>query len=164
MARNLLSSSPEFSSNDDPHPPTITGTLTVELDDGSTMEVEANDYIKTLRQEAASLKSALASELAEDASSSLNSPTAGLDPGSPSSGGGLGGYLASLETDNVRALTEGITPDVLDTMKMLVKFVLEGGPNKAGKIEPEQEVSERLGACGGRALRVYGFDAYVTVF
>ena len=122
VARSLISGSDDGGGDADGGlpPPTISGTLTVELDDGSTMEVEANDYIRTLRREAEALKSALASELASDAEG-LGSMTAGLDPGRPSAGGGLGGYLASLDKDNVRALTEGITPDVLETMKMLVK-------------------------------------------
>ena len=143
VARSLQGSSEE----EDPGPvPEISGTLTVELDDGSTIEVEAADYIRSLRQEASSLKSALSSELADADGVSQKSLNAGLVPGQPSAGGGLGGYLASLDPDNIRALTEGITPDVVDTMKMLVQFVLDGGPNEAGKIEPGQEVDIPIGA------------------
>jgi hypothetical protein len=72
--------------------------------------------------------------------------TTGLDSGSPTAGGGLGGYLSSLNQDNVKALTEGITPDVVDTMKMLVKYVLDGGPNKAGAIDMEKEIDIPAGA------------------
>ncbi|GMI45420.1 hypothetical protein TrCOL_g1598 [Triparma columacea] len=124
--------------------PDISGTISVELEDGKTIEVEAKDYISTLRAEADALKEALKRE-ARDETANMGLTT-GLDSGSPTAGGGLGGYLSSLNQDNVKALTEGITPDVVDTMKMLVKYVLDGGPNKAGAIDMEQEIDIPAGA------------------
>jgi len=140
VANNIL----EGSSDEGESDAKVSGMLKVELDDGNTIDVEAQDYINTLRAEAASLKAALARE-ATDSTANMGL-TAGLDPGSPSAGGGLGGYLASLNKENVQALTEGITPEVIDTMKMLVKFVLDGGPDQAGKIAEEQEVDIPVGA------------------
>ena len=96
--------------------PAVSGILNVSLDDGTSIEVEAQDYINTLKAEAESLKAALAAE-SRDSTANMGL-TAGLDPGSPDAGGGLGGYLASLNKENVQALTEGITPEVIDTMKV----------------------------------------------
>lgn len=124
--------------------PNIAGVISVELEDGKTIEVDAKDYVNTLRAEAEALKEALKKE-ARDDTANMGMST-GLDAGSPTAGGGLGGYLSSLNQENVRALTEGITPEVVDTMKMLVKYVLDGGPNKAGAIETEQEIDIPAGA------------------
>ncbi|GMH64678.1 hypothetical protein TrRE_jg6840 [Triparma retinervis] len=124
--------------------PTISGLISVELEDGKTIEVEAKDYVKSLRAEAEALKEALKREARDDTANM--GLTTGLDPGAPTAGGGLGGYLSSLNQDNVKALTEGITPDVVDTMRMLVKYVLGGGPSKAGAIDMDQEVDIPAGA------------------
>jgi len=141
VANNILLEGSDDSSLEEP---AVSGILNVSLDDGTSIEVEAQDYINTLKAEAESLKAALAAE-SRDSTANMGL-TAGLDPGSPDAGGGLGGYLASLNKENVQALTEGITPEVIDTMKLLVKFVLDGGPDKAGKIEEDQEVDIPVGA------------------
>jgi hypothetical protein len=42
--------------------------------------------------------------------------------------GGLVGYISSRQGD-FKSLTEGIRPEIVETMKRLVDFVLEGGPD-----------------------------------
>eukprot|EP00521_Asterionellopsis_glacialis_P011404 CAMPEP_0195301682 /NCGR_PEP_ID=MMETSP0707-20130614/29745_1 /TAXON_ID=33640 /ORGANISM="Asterionellopsis glacialis, Strain CCMP134" /LENGTH=489 /DNA_ID=CAMNT_0040364709 /DNA_START=119 /DNA_END=1588 /DNA_ORIENTATION=- len=109
--------------------PSISGKIQVELKDGKVIEVEAKDYINDLKREAEALKEALRKE------SGQNSMSDGLVPGSSmtgmpeekESGSGISGYISSLGGD-LKTLTEGISPDVVDAMKLLVDFVIEGGP------------------------------------
>ena len=63
-----------------------------------------------------------------DGSQNVNDPFDNSDD-SNSSSGGITALIASLGGD-LKQLTQGISPDVMDTMKLLVDFVLEGGPNK----------------------------------
>ena len=51
---------------------------------------------------------------------------------------GITGYIASLQGD-IKSLTEGIAPETVATMKLLINFVLEGGGKKK-KMDPEQEM------------------------
>lgn len=127
--------------------PEIMGQLEIELEDGRKVKVEAKEYIQSLKDEARALKEALQRE------------KQGLDPSNGDGGtdsvrdflnGGNGGgkqddafgsitsYIASRQGD-VKALTEGISPEIVDTMKLLVDYVLEGGESKKGKEAPKRE-------------------------
>lgn len=129
--------------------PTISGTIQVELDDGRVIEVDAQEYVNDLKQQALELKMALAQEKgispkemgipdgngAPDGSSFVNQavPT-------PGSSGGIANYIASLEGD-VKSLTQGISPEVVDSMKMLIDFVLEG-PDGEGNAKVKDKKKE----------------------
>jgi hypothetical protein len=47
--------------------------------------------------------------------------------------GGIAQYIASLQGD-VQSLTKGISPEVVEAMKMLIDFVLEGPASDRGKV------------------------------
>jgi len=119
--------------------PEVSGTIEVEMEDGKLIQVEAKDYIEGLKQEAQALKDAIARERGDLPSSSSpednnqdispGSILSGPDSNSQSQSGGVTALIASLGGD-LRQLTEGISPEIVDTMKSLVDFVLEGGDKK----------------------------------
>lgn len=104
----------------------VSGTIQIEMEDGKVVDVDAREYMENLKEEARKLKDALRKEHQMlSGGDGRNDPSSGL---LPNSGGGadIAGYIASRQGD-VRSLTEGISPEVVDTMKKLVAFVLEGG-------------------------------------
>jgi len=118
---------------------TISGTIEIEMDDGKIVVVDAKEYMENLKEEAQKLKLALRKEQ----EGSL--PNGGNNPADPMAGLGLpnnpngademvdiASYIASRQGD-VRSLTEGIKPEIVDTMKKLVDFVLEGGDAGRGR-------------------------------
>jgi len=122
----------------------VQGIIKVELENGKIIEVEAKDYIEGLKEEAESLKEALRQEMnagrqrmGEGKAGFGQSP---MDP--PPTGGSLGNYISSLPEKHVKKLTEGISPEVVDAMKMLVNYVLDRGQTKGGqkKIDRNQEM------------------------
>lgn len=143
----------DYGAEDDEYPdfeqlfgqPSVEGKVQVELKNGKTIEVDASEYMNTLKNEAEALKDALRMERGESKASQEAGgvPPGGLVPGAPASssnvsGMGITGYIASLQGD-IKALTEGIAPETVETMKLLIKFVLEGG-NKKKKMDLDQEM------------------------
>ena len=126
--------------------PSVEGKVQVELKNGKTIEVDALEYMDTLKKEAEALKEALRMERGESKVAPPGAggvPPGGLVPGGPASssdmgGMGIAGYIASLQGD-VKSLTEGIAPETVETMKLLIKFVLSGGSKKK-KVDPDQEM------------------------
>eukprot|EP00585_Thalassiosira_rotula_P007384 CAMPEP_0196139100 /NCGR_PEP_ID=MMETSP0910-20130528/6493_1 /TAXON_ID=49265 /ORGANISM="Thalassiosira rotula, Strain GSO102" /LENGTH=566 /DNA_ID=CAMNT_0041399785 /DNA_START=38 /DNA_END=1738 /DNA_ORIENTATION=+ len=131
--------------------PAVSGTIQVELDDGKIIEVDAQQYMDDLKQEALELKMELAREKGIDPKT-LGIPETKTDAaaGNPfpnqampaPSSSGIASYIASLEGD-VKSLTQGISPDVVDSMKMLIDFVLDpegGGDGKAMDKKKEMEL------------------------
>ncbi len=115
--------------------PSVSGTIKVELEDGRIIEVDAQDYVDDLKQQAMELKRELAREKGID-SSDLGVPdeknnNAFVNEALPTDAGGIAKYIASLQGD-VKSLTAGISPEVVESMKMLIEFVLEG-PAGGGK-------------------------------
>jgi hypothetical protein len=115
--------------------PAISGTIQVELEDGKIIEVDAQEYVNDLKQQALELKMELAVEQGIDPKV-LGIPADAVDgkqEAAPRPGGssGIASYIASLQGD-VKSLTQGISPDVVDSMKLLIDFVLEGGPEGGG--------------------------------
>lgn len=115
--------------------PTVSGMIEVEMKNGKVIQVEAKEYIQELKREAEALKSALRRESGmvndrqnNSASSSMNSA---MDP-APREAGGISAYIASLQGD-IQSLTQGISPEVVEAMRMLVNFVLDGGTSGKGK-------------------------------
>ena len=120
----------------------VSGTLEVEMEDGTTVEVDAADYLQNLKEEARTLKEALRKEKLGNAGAS--GQLAELLSGAPDGPteddtfGGIASYIASRQGD-IKSLTEGISPEIVDAMKMLVDFVLEGGASKKGSSMPKKE-------------------------
>jgi len=116
--------------------PAISGTIEVELEDGKVIEVDAQEYVDDLKKQALALKRELAQEKGIDPKemgiSEGDNNLNGL-PGAPDVGssGSIASYIASLQGD-VKSLTEGISPEVVESMKMLIEFVLEGGEGGGG--------------------------------
>lgn len=114
--------------------PDVSGTIELELKDGKTIEVCAKEYMTNLKKEANALKAALREERhLPDAGRSMGLGGSTVMP--PSAGdmsGGLANYIASREGD-LKSLTEGISPEIVDVMKRLVDFVLAGGDSKKGE-------------------------------
>ena len=133
-----------------------TGTVEIEMEDGKVVEVEAKEYMENLKAEARSLKEALRREQLGELPN--NGDTNGMIPNggsSPLNGGGMdiASYIASRQGD-VKSLTEGISPEIVETMKMLVNFVLEGGDGGKGKKSlSDQEKAEMEMEIPGTALQ-----------
>jgi hypothetical protein len=117
----------------------ISGTIEIEMDGGKIVEVDANEYMESLKEEARKLKLALRREKSGGQSSrgSKNDLMRGIlsnnNSGSSSDDfADIAGYIASRQGD-VKSLTEGIKPEIVDTMRKLVDFVLDGGESGRGK-------------------------------
>lgn len=113
--------------------PEVSGKIEVELDDGKVVEVEAAEYVESLKQEARALKAALRRE------AGIPEGRTEFLPGMqrpPREFGGIASYIASRGGDT-KALTEGISPEIVETMKMLVDFVLEGGESGKAPTKPD---------------------------
>lgn len=126
--------------------PDVSGTVEVEMEDGSRISVEAKDYIRDLKNEAQRLKDALRRETeAERTTEDLfnEGVEMGMDggggsmmPGQPPQeappSGGIAALIQSLGGD-LKQLTEGISPEVVETMRLLIDFVIEGGDDAEDK-------------------------------
>jgi hypothetical protein len=138
----------------------ISGTIEIELESGKVVEVDAEEYMENLKEEARKLKLALRREQAGGAPSATNEndPMAGLLSNNAGGGGAddvvdIAGYIASRQGD-VKSLTEGIKPEIVDTMKKLVEFVLEGGDSGVGRTNlSPQEKDEMEMEIPGSALQ-----------
>jgi Protein of unknown function (DUF760) len=100
-----------------------------------------------LKSEAKSLKDALVREKGVGSQRSTgnsdfmvrsNNPTSAMDDY-----GGIANYIASQQGD-VKALTQGISPEIVETMKMLINFVLEGGDSGKGKNVPKDKMEMEI--------------------
>ena len=110
---------------------TVAGTIEIELQDGSVVEVDADEYLSSLKNEANSLKQELQrlkSNGGEDSQVTEFLVGGGASPQGARDDpfNGLAEYIASRQGD-IQSLTEGISPEIVETMKMLVDYVLEGG-------------------------------------
>lgn len=121
--------------------PNISGKVKIEMKNGRVIEVEAKEYIEELKKEAEALKAALRREKdspdqqqkdQQEQSPNSMPPMAGGMQEAADQTGGIAGYIASLEGD-IQSLTKGISPEVVEAMKMLIDFVLDGGSSGRGK-------------------------------
>lgn len=125
--------------------PSLSGTVEVELSDGKIIEVDAQEYVNDLKEQALALKRELMEEqglspgelgMPEDGGNSFINQAAPNASGA----GSIAGYIASLEGD-VQTLTEGISPEVVESMKRLVEFVLnDGRPEAKGMSDEKKEI------------------------
>lgn len=129
----------------------ISGTIEIEMESGKIVEVDAEEYMESLKEEARKLKLALRHEKAggqvpEDME---NDPMAGLLSSNPGAASDdvvdIAGYIASRQGD-VKSLTEGIKPEIVETMKKLVEFVLEGGEAARGSknMSPQERANMEM--------------------
>lgn len=120
----------------------VSGTVQIEMEDGKIVNVDAKEYMENLKEEARKLKEALRREQLgpSDRERGKNDP-AGLLPNGSNRGADIAGYIASRQGD-VKSLTEGISPEVVETMKKLVDFVLEGGDS--GKVKKNLTEKEKV--------------------
>lgn len=122
----------------------VAGTIEIEMEDGKNVKVEAKEYIESLKAEARALKEALRRE--KQGNGMERNGSAGLIPDGGNGGGNMdiATYIASRQGD-VKSLTEGISPEVVDTMKRLVKFVLEGSDGKTkAELTDEQKAQMEM--------------------
>ena len=124
------------------------GTIEIELEDGKIVQFDAKDYVESLKEEAKKLKEALQKEeqggAASDAMGMLpQGPTRGSRESDAGGSMDIARYIASRQGD-VKALTEGISPEIVETMKRLVEFVLEGGDSAKGKKGLTQEEKAQM--------------------
>ena len=92
--------------------PKLSGTVTVTMDDGSTVEMDANAYMEQLKEEADALRKELlkAEQQKQQAQLSISSS--------------ISSYVASLPEAQLKVLTSGISDDVVAAMRQLVTYIL----------------------------------------
>ena len=107
--------------------PQITGDVTVELDDGGKVEMDAAAYMDMLKEEAAALREELAKVQGKKAEqeSAISSS--------------LSAYVSSLPEDQLKLLTSSISDDVSDAMKQIVTYILRA-PSGEGELSADAEV------------------------
>ena len=128
------------SSGEDVPGPKVSGTVTVELEGGGTVEMDAQKYMDELKAEAQKLRGDLAGLERASGSSELAISSS------------IAAYLSSLSEPQLKQLTQGITQDVVEAMKKLVDYILQGGaPTGDGKsvgsddeVRMEQEKLQQL--------------------
>ena len=116
--------------------PNLSGTIDIEMKNGKIIKVEAKEYIEELKREAEALKAALSREKAGPGRNVRNSPImpTGTEDDTTKQQG-ISSYIESLGGD-IQSLTKGISPVVVESMKMLVNFVIDGGPSgRKGKFK-----------------------------
>jgi hypothetical protein len=145
VAEFLLPSSDD---EDEDHLPdleaTVTGQIEIELEDGRVVEVEASEYIESLKKEAEALKAALRQELAPPQQELGMMPIGGGNAASPdTTGDGIASYINARKGD-LQTLTDSVQPEIMDTMLMLVDFVLKGGNARRGEEVPRNEMEMEI--------------------
>lgn len=111
--------------------PAVSGTVKVELEDGRIIEVDAQEYMNDLKKQALEMKEELARLNGKEIRKSDGESMGISGPAGSRPGGGIAGYIASLQGD-VKSLTQGISPEVVESMKMLIDYVLDGGVEGGG--------------------------------
>ena len=131
--------------------PSVAGTISIELEDGKIIEVDAQEYVTDLKQQAMELKRELAQEKGIDPSElglpdeRNNNSFVNKAVPNPDSSGGIARYIASLQGD-VESLTKGISPEVVESMKMLIDFVLEGPAGGGKQVKDKKKEMELPGS------------------
>jgi len=108
--------------------PTLSGTVTVTLDDGTEVAMDANAYMDELKAEAQALRAELTQSEAQEAASQTAISNS------------ISAYVMSLPEDQLKLLTNGISDDVVDAMKQIVKYILKA-PSGDGELGKEETVT-----------------------
>jgi hypothetical protein len=124
---------------------TVSGKIKLELDDGRVIEVDAQEYIDDLKQQAIELKRELG--IAKPSTQAAATPLAGNQPTA-----GIAKYIASLQ-GNIQPLTQGISPEVMEAMQMLIDFVLDGPVSGTGTDAQEKDERPKEMELPGSALQ-----------
>jgi len=111
--------------------PSLSGTVTIELDDGTQVEMDASAYMEQLKLEAQSLRAEL---------DAFEGREAALQKGAGSLSGSISSYVSSLPEAQLKVLTSGISNDVVDAMKQLVIYILRA-PSGDGPLGKEESVT-----------------------
>jgi hypothetical protein len=122
--------------------PNVSGVVEVEMKDGKVITVEAKDYIESLKKEAEQLKEALRRESGQMPMDLMANNGMMPTPNRSAEGKlgeGLVGYIASRDGD-LKSLTQGISPEIVETMQKLVDFVLNG--SASGKKDMDKSKME----------------------
>ena len=125
-----LSSLPLIAGSDGPGgpEPKLSGTVTVEMDDGSKVEMDASSYMEQLKAEASALRNELAQAEQAKVKEELALSTS------------ISAYVSSLPDAQLKLLTSGISDDVVAAMKQLVTFILRA-PDGEGPLAKDAEVT-----------------------
>lgn len=108
--------------------PRIGGNVTVSLDDGTEVEMDAAAYIAELKQEAQVLRSELGQvQAAEQAKQAALASS-------------ISAYVSSLEEPQLQLLTTGISEDVVTAMRQIVTYILRA-PTGDGPLDKDAEVT-----------------------
>jgi len=110
--------------------PEVMGEIEIEMDDGAVVKVEAKEYIQNLKREAKALQEALLRETGGGEGGGGPNDIPGLAGDNQDEYGGIVGYIASRQGD-LKGLTQGIQPEIMETMKKLVDYVLESGKDRS---------------------------------
>lgn len=131
----------------------VSGMIKVALDDGRIIEVDAQEYIDDLKQQAIELKRELAIQMGEE-QPTTKGPDANLIVGDQSKNpvGGIARYISSLQGD-LKPLTQGISPEVMEAMKMLINFVLEGPASANADVTRDEDAKKKEMELPGSALQ-----------
>lgn len=116
----LLSSS---TSADTVPSPQLSGNVTVQLDDGTEVEMDANAYMNQLKEEALALRTELNQFEQQQQQQQLALSNS------------ISAYVSSLPEAQLKVLTSGISDDVVTAMRQLVTYILR---SPSGDAPPRQ--------------------------
>jgi hypothetical protein len=126
---------------------TISGTVQIELANGQVIEVEANEYMDSLKKEAEELKAALRGEVGVPSGNGGGTMMPGggssVSPPDGAMNDGIASYVASRKND-LQSLTESVQPEIMETMRLLVDFVLKGGDKRRNKDASPEEIEMEI--------------------
>jgi hypothetical protein len=108
--------------------PKLSGTVSVLMDDGSTVEMDANEYMEQLKTEADALRAELMKTEQSKQQEELSISSS------------ISSYVASLPEAQLQLLTSGISEDVVAAMKQLVTYILRA-PNGNEPLARDAEVT-----------------------
>jgi hypothetical protein len=133
----------------------VTGTINIELANGKVVEVEAKEYIRSLKAEAQALKEALRKEKVGGSTGNVGViPGGGSGTQNVDEFGSIVNFIAK-QQGNLQSLTEGISPEIVGTMRMLVDFVLADGDRSDEKDTPRAKMEMEIPASALQQLALW---------
>jgi len=117
------------SEDGEPSPsPEVGGTVTVTLDDGSEVEMDAVAYIAELKDEAQALRAELVEAAAAEQQKQMVTASS------------ISAYVSSLPEEQLKSLTGGISADVSTAMRQIVTYILRA-PGGDDPLDRDAEVT-----------------------
>lgn len=108
--------------------PQISGTVTIELESGGQIEVDAAKYVSELKSSVARMRS----ELAKAQGSAKPASAAGTES--------ISSFLSRLPPAELKSLTASIQPEVVEAMKQLVSYVVKETFEADAPPKPDMEL------------------------